>query len=238
MIYHAEGLFQIAFGNASFSFNPKKIKEKNLLQQIPFEKLNPIMKLRHLVFLHQIHGKDGLALKSLPQVRTIKPFSIDGDFLVTQLSHVGLAIATADCLPIILFCPRTLTVALIHAGWRGAVQKVAAAALEYMERLYQVNPTQVRVFFGPSAKSCCYAVGSEVIDSLNAFSYKDDVLKTRGTETFFDLPRFNMIQLQDAGIPIASCNTTYNICTICDPSFCSYRRDKNVQRQMTVVALR
>jgi len=242
MLYHAEGFFKIAFGDVRSQFNPRELKfterSKQLLAQQPFEQLKHSMKLNQLILLHQVHGNAGLTISSTKQAEQFEAFSSDGDFLITNVRSVGLAIATADCLPIVLysaFCP---VIAVVHAGWRGSVARVALTALEHMERIYFVKPSMVRVFFGPSARLCCYAVGQNVLEDLNYFSYKDDVIKTRGAETFFDLPLFNQLQLQEAGILKSAFNVAYNSCTICDDSFCSYRRQKNTQRQMTVVSLK
>ncbi len=48
----------------------------------------------------------------------------EGDGLITNRSGVPLAIATADCVPIII--EGDTSVAVIHAGWRG----VAAGVIE------------------------------------------------------------------------------------------------------------
>ncbi len=242
MIYHTEGLFQIAFGDARTAFDPRNHKAlssgNELLKTIPFNQLAKSMTIEQLVFLHQVHSNQGLSVTSYEQATNIKPFYFDGDFLITSVPQTGLAIATGDCLPIIFYNPVSQVVAIAHAGWRGSVKSVATRALEQMKIVSDIDKKKLRVFFGPSVKRCCYAVGPEVLNALNIFYYKDAVIQKRGGTVLFDLPLFNRLQLQEAGVPKKAFNLAYNRCTICTPSFCSYRRDKNFERQMTVVALR
>ena len=240
MIYHTEGLFQISFGDVRTAFDPRNHKAlqsgNELLKTVPFNQLAKSMTITQLVFLHQVHSNQGLSITSYEQAARIKPFYFDGDFLITTVSQIGLAIATGDCLPIIFYNPVNQVVAIAHAGWRGSMQNVATQALEQMKKVCDIK--HIRIFFGPSAKRCCYAVGSEVLNALNTFYYKDAVIQKRGGTVLFDLPLFNRLQLQEAGVPKKAFNLAYNECTICTSSFCSYRRNKNFERQMTVVALR
>jgi purine-nucleoside/S-methyl-5'-thioadenosine phosphorylase / adenosine deaminase len=240
MIYHTEGLFQIAFGDARTSFDLRNFKKQynnDLLQYKPFNQLKKSMSINQLIFLHQVHGNHGLSVTSLDQAVHLRPFYFDGDFLITTVSEIGLAIATADCLPIILYNPVNQLIGIAHAGWRGSMAHIATQMLEHMIVMGS-NAQHMRVFFGPSARRCCYAVGPEVLSALDSFYFKDSVIQSRKSSVFFDLPHFNRLQLQEAGIPKSAFNLAYNHCTICDPSLCSYRRDRNSDRQMTVVALR
>jgi purine-nucleoside/S-methyl-5'-thioadenosine phosphorylase / adenosine deaminase len=243
MLYHTEGLFQIAFGDARAAFDPLDYKKTEsghvLLDQKPFDHIKQSMHIDQLIFLHQVHGNQGLIITGREQVGHLMPFSHEGDFLCTNLPGIGLAVATADCLPIVLYSSSLFPcVAVAHAGWRGSVQSVAVEALEQFKRSFGVDEKSIRVFLGPSAKRCCYSVGDEVEDALDSFYYKDDVLHRLAGQTFFDLPRFNQLQLQEAGLSKEAFTLSYNYCTMCDPAFCSYRRQHSSARNMTVVALR
>src|SRR6266700_3875888 len=62
--------------------------------------------------------------------------AIDGaDALVTASPGVMLAILTADCVPIVLHDPVAGVLACVHAGWRGTVAGVTAAAVAAMTGL-------------------------------------------------------------------------------------------------------
>lgn len=241
MIYHTARELQIVFGGSQEAFEPQRYKHlesgKRLLDEKPFDYLKNLMHIEHLIFLHQVHGNQGLIISTFEQAVAMKPFSSDGDFLISNLSGIGLAVATADCLPIILYSPHHHIVGIVHAGWRGSANRVVVKALECLKNMGGLDEKNIQVFFGPSAKKCCYSVGSEVLDSLHDFSYKDQVVHQYAGQTFFDVPLFNQLQLQEAGLPKESFTMDYNYCTICDLSFCSYRRQHDTMRQMTVVAM-
>jgi YfiH family protein len=59
----------------------------------------------------------------------------DVDALVTSTPGVVLAILTADCVPIVLHDPLAGVLACVHAGWRGTVAGVCAAAVAAMQTL-------------------------------------------------------------------------------------------------------
>src|SRR5690242_18141638 len=59
----------------------------------------------------------------------------DCDGLVTATPGLGIAVLTADCVPVLLADPHAGVVAAVHAGRRGAAAGVATAALAAMEGL-------------------------------------------------------------------------------------------------------
>ncbi len=244
MVIHTEQLLTIAFGDARTAFNPRDYRAVSmdfLLDDINKKSsLDTFMPLKKLVFLHQIHSADGFCITSQDQAETMQPFVYEGDFLITNVAHIGLAIVTADCLPIILYDKRNHIVALIHAGWRGSIKGIAYKALQRMQTIFGTQPESVRTFFGPSAKVCCYQVGVDVQEALDAFSCKDTVLVSHKGTDYFDLPLFNKLQLEAKGIIKQTAVMAYNVCTIENNLFCSYRRQKDSSgnRQITIVALK
>jgi YfiH family protein len=144
---------------------------------------------------------------------------------------------TADCLPIILHDTRNNVIAAIHAGWRSSVQKIVTCALRSMHETYGTQAANIRAFFGPCACTCCYSVGPEMMHHVAP--HQDQTIRVSGTTYYFDLARYNQILLCNEGAPPESCCFDYNQCTICNPIFCSYRRQRDrAGRQMSVVALR
>lgn len=238
MILHKTPLFLIYFGDAKDELRPGAYlpdATKPILAQEPFAKLRKLMRLQELHFLHQVHGVAGVAVAA---ANTPPPFGVDGDYLITDRQKVGLGVMTADCLPIIVHDRVHNVVGIAHAGWRGAVADIARVMLERMQQEYQTDLDEVRIFFGPSAKACCYTVGAEFSKNLEAVPDFESVLHEREDGIYFDLPAFNRLQLERLGIKKEAINTDYNICTICHEKYCSYRRQKEIAcRQMTVVCL-
>lgn len=76
-----------------------------------------------------------------------------------------LGIRTADCVPVLLAAPEAGMVAAIHAGWRGAADRIVERFLQRMIR--RGLPASVwAAALGPAADGCCYEVGPEVPAAL------------------------------------------------------------------------
>lgn len=212
------------------------LPDEPILELSPFAKLQNSMGLEGLHFLRQVHGVDGLEIKS--GMQQPKPFMVEGDFLITNARAVGLGVVTADCLPIIIYDPVHAAIGIAHAGWRGSVQGVAAVMLKKMQQRYGTQTDQLQVFFGPSAKPCCYKVDQKFIHNFEGFPNLALVVHEREDGLYFDLPGFNSLQLMALGVPKTAINVDYNICTMCTQGYCSYRIQKELAcRQMTVVSL-
>lgn len=242
MLLHTGPLFYIYFGNAEDLLFPQEYKqlsqEKNILEKEQFLKLKKFMQLEHLIFLDQIHGTSGMVV-SKNKASTIRSFANKGDFLLTKAKHVGLGVMTADCLPIVLYDNVNNAIGIIHAGWKGSVSGIAIKAVKEMEETFSTKQQNLQIFFGPSAKVCCYNVGNEIIERVEQFAFARNVLQKRQEKVFFDLPQFNRLLLESTGVRREAIQLGYNLCTMCDEKFYSYRRHgKQAGRQMTIVSLK
>lgn len=238
MLYNSP-TFSIYFGNASDalfqSYYLNLPPSVNLAHEQSFARAYERLQSKQLIFLRQIHSVQGLVVNEQVQ-QHIQPFSIEGDFLVTDLPHIGLGVMTADCLPIVLVDEKKNAIAIVHAGWKGAVNNIVGSALACLRKTYGTHATDLQIFFGPVAKSCCYEVSPDFIDQ---YAHKDtSSFEQRGGQWFFDVPHFCKNQLIAAGLEAQQIITDYNICTMCDTQYFSHRRQKEkAGRQMTVAIL-
>lgn len=240
MLIHNNPLFSIYFGNADdgisadqYLHHPKRVK---LLLLEPYKKLQKLMHLEDLFFLNQMHSDTGVIVSEKGQ---FEPFALQGDYLITDQKHIGIGVMTGDCLPIIFYDNLHNVAAIVHAGWRGSVAHVALKALADLQTHFGTKIEHMRIFFGPSAKSCCYQVGQEFEKHLEQFSFADQILYKEEKGIMFDLPLCNKLQLEHVGVAKEAFRLEYNSCTICDPKYCSYRREgANGSRQMTVVVIK
>jgi copper oxidase (laccase) domain-containing protein len=87
--------------------------------------------------------------------------------MLTDRPGLLLAIATADCVPVLLARRDGREVAALHVGWRGAhagiVDRFAA-----LVRGRGGDPGDWVAAIGPAAQACCYEVSAELIDSFHA----------------------------------------------------------------------
>ena len=242
MLLHNTPLLRIYFGDAKDELFPGEYlniaPDKNLFSIPAFVKLKEAMRIDRLIFLRQTHGTEGVVIRSKKQAKRSRSFSIEGDYLVTNAKHVGLGIMTADCLPMVLYDSFNQVIAVIHASWRTSVKNIVLKAVDTMTQEFGTKPEHLRVFFGPSAKVCCYEVGDDMLEFLEDFEFIDRVVQRREEKLFFDLPGFNKLLLEGIGVKPEAFQLGYNMCTICDQSFYSHRRQaKAAGRQMTVACL-
>ncbi len=142
----------------------------------------------------------------------------EADVLVTSVPGLPLAIATADCVPVIL--EGTGVAAVLHAGWRGIVAGVVSSALEHLQDL-GVSP--LRAAIGPSIGPCCYEVGDEVADH-----FPKHASKTRWGTPSVDLAEAISAKLSPLKI------WRSDVCTFTSRRLHSYRRNRSMERQVTV----
>jgi YfiH family protein len=143
----------------------------------------------------------------------------EADVLVVRAPGPVLGILTADCAPVVVAGSNGAAIA--HAGWRGLVAGAVEAAVR------AVAPV-VAAWVGPCIHACCYEVGPEVVDAFAGaglpVAAPDRV--DPGVASVFALRR--------AGVDAVA---VADVCTCCDPSYFSYRRDGVTGRQGAFVAM-
>ncbi|MDA8284300.1 MAG: polyphenol oxidase family protein [Actinomycetota bacterium] len=165
--------------------------------------------LGDLVFANQVHGRMVALVSGADRGRgTLSTVdAVDGvDALVTREAGVGLAVLVADCAPILLYDRRTHAVAVVHAGWRGAVAGVAAAAVDALAA-GGARREDLLAAVGPAVPADRYQVGEEVAEAASAAfgSNAGEVLWPDGTGRWrFDVWAANERVLAGAGVPAAN----------------------------------
>lgn len=96
----------------------------------------------------------------------------EADVLVAPEPDTAVAVRTADCVPLLMADPATGVVAAVHAGWRGTAARAAVAAVEAMAEEHGTRPADLVVAIGPCIGSCCYEVGSELVDAFAAAGHE------------------------------------------------------------------
>lgn len=184
--------------------------------------------------LKQVHGDEIIVVSQ----KIHRDIPVEADGMVTIESGRLLAIATADCVPVLMVAPEKRAVAALHAGWRGTLKGITAQAVGQLMDLWEVQPQEVWVAIGPAIDPCCYEVGREVGEALYEKWGKanPETWKLRGEKGFLDLRGINQAQCEQAGIPREQVQVV-GPCTYCDSSrFTSYRREgTQAGRQLSVI---
>lgn len=198
------------------------------------EALGRVFGIQALHSLRQIHGDEVYVVNGL--TRPADPRS--GDALVTRIPGTAVAIKAADCVPVLLADPVSGAVAGAHAGWRGTLMRVAAAATAALAAEAGAPPSRLRAIIGPAIRACCFEVGPEVVAAFREHGHEVDRFATRpsGAERpYLDLPLANRLQLHEAGLQEDAIEDAA-LCTRCQPVFHSYRREgPGVGRNWSVV---
>ncbi|KKQ32576.1 MAG: hypothetical protein US49_C0006G0027 [candidate division TM6 bacterium GW2011_GWF2_37_49] len=233
-MYEQNDKFIIFFGNSqSCNVDYKSFAFEGFCQDFAHKH-----NLDKMLFNKQVHGANGFLVNSVKLVQDFKNIETEGDFLITDQEHVGIGILTADCLPIFFYDPKNHVAASIHAGWKSSVLDICKATFNEMNKKYGTVAQDLLIYFGPSAKPCCYQVQPNFMLNLKKFSFQNQVIQVRGQDLFFDNVLFNKLLMQNFGVDPQKINCDYNFCTICNRSFHSYRRDSHTRsRQISFIAL-
>ncbi len=92
----------------------------------------------------------------------------DCDALIVQAPRVPILIQVADCAPILLVDPKNHVLAVVHAGWRGAVANIASQTLAKMQSAFGTSAGDVLVGIGPTLCVFCFEIGEEVAQAARA----------------------------------------------------------------------
>lgn len=235
MLTHKTKNLQIYFGDAQDGIskhlhcNPTNAKLVNIE---PFKSIAQKIDVPRLSVLNQTHGIEGVHVRDVDF-----SFNIDGDYLISNKLNVGLGVITADCMPVILYDAKNNNIGIAHAGWRGAVDEIVPKMLQHMQSVCDSKPQNMQVYIGPSAKACCYEVQKDFEKQIRP-SFADQVMILKDGRWYFDTVQLISLQMMQVGIDPASINNDFNLCTICDTRFCSYRRAAGqAGRQITVALL-
>ncbi|MCP4304610.1 MAG: polyphenol oxidase family protein [bacterium] len=165
-------------------------------------------------FVHQVHGAAVVLATRSGKLG-------EADAIVTSDPGIPVAIATADCVPVIVEADGA--VAVVHAGWRGAAAGIVSAAIAALE---QSGHSPRRAAIGPSIGPCCYEVGTEVADLFPGY-----VGATTWGSVSVDIAGYLHEQL--GGLDVWRSSE----CTYTSDELHSWRRDHTKQRQVTVAWL-
>ena len=161
------------------------------------------------------------------RVRRAEPVSRGehADGLWTDEPGLPILAMSADCLPIAL--ARTdgtrPAVAVLHAGWRGLLEGIAASGVEAL------GGGSLAAAIGPGIGPCCYEVGEEVAAPYRE-RFGEDVVREGRLDLWTSAER----ALRAAG---ADRVDRFDRCTACEPgTFFSHRRDRGRTGRQGVIA--
>jgi hypothetical protein len=145
----------------------------------------------------------------------------EADAVIGRSGEGILAVATADCVPLLLADPKRGVCAAIHAGWRGLKANVVRAAVR-ATCAFGTTPGALLAVIGPRICEACYEVGTEV---AACFPESSDPLEGKADKHSLDLGNAAEVSLIAAGVRTDRIDVL-SACTSCEAqAFFSHRRD-------------
>ena len=100
--------------------------------------------------------------KNLPDVNLEEYSRTDG--IITQKENLVLSTTNADCILLLFFDPVTKTIANIHSGWKGTLQRISIKTVQKMVKECECKPEDIICCICPSIRKCHFEVDKDVKD--------------------------------------------------------------------------
>ncbi|MBE0495990.1 MAG: peptidoglycan editing factor PgeF [Campylobacterales bacterium] len=197
--------------------NPLHVKENRRLTC-------KALSLPHVASMEQVHGTQVRVVEG--QCTQTYP-ACDG--LITKEKDVALMVLVADCIPVVLYDPKTEVIGALHVGRAGAFGGIVPHAIGLLQSTFGVEPSSLHVSLGPSIGGCCYEIGGEaLVTAQKEFStYLDG--------RYLNLQALVQDQLARLGVVHVESDAP---CTCCDGRYFSYRREGQTGRQAGIILQR
>ncbi|WP_298704671.1 peptidoglycan editing factor PgeF [uncultured Veillonella sp.] len=167
----------------------------------------------------------------------------DSDAMMTDLPQTPLLLLVADCVPVLIYDAKHHAIAVVHAGWRGAIGHLPTITLEAMAEAYGTNPADCYAYLGPSIQSDSFEVSETLADQFRKESaYANDIVYYRyRSDKQIETPRVDLQQfivhdLLRKGVPLRQI-TVSGTDTLTSPSCYSYRREHGKTGRMALFAM-
>ena len=153
------------------------------------------------------------------------------DGLITNKQNLILSTTNADCILMLFFDPVTKTVANIHSGWRGTLQRISVKTVEKMQKEFNCNLEDIICCICPSIRKCHFEVDKDVKEMFEKeFQDLDKgqfIEKQKVKEKWnIDTVLINKIILEQKGLKLENIIDS-GICSVCNSDLIhSYRVEK------------
>lgn len=164
---------------------------------------------------------------------------VEADAHYTAEINSALLIATADCMPIMVYCRQTRRVAAIHAGWRGIANRITEKTLQKLIASGSSN-RDFRIWVGPHILQNSFEIDQEAYNLLVSAQYglaENEFAYKLNSKYYVDLKKILFSQIQNAA-PGTTDLLFLDIDTKTNSDYYSYRRDqKTKERNLSFICL-
>lgn len=172
----------------------------------------------------------------------------DSDAIHTNLVNVPLLLLVADCVPVLVYDRIHHAVAVVHAGWRGAIAHIVERTMDSMHEAYGTMPSDCYLFIGPSIGADSFEVSEDIAEQFRhdmqdlGLSQVDDIVRYiqrpgQAVPTpHVDLKGYIAACVVQKGVPVAQVALSGTDTMTTDGCY-SYRRDQGCTGRMAMFAV-
>ena len=172
----------------------------------------------------------------------------DSDAIHTNLVNVPLLLLVADCVPVLIYDAVHHAVAVVHAGWRGAIAHIVERTMDSMHDAYGTLSSDCYLFVGPSIGSDSFEVSEEIAEQFRqdmhtlGLSQVDQMVRyiqRQGQRTptpHVDLKGYIAACVVHKGVPLEQVSVSSTDTLTTDGCY-SYRRDQGHTGRMAMFAV-
>ena len=172
----------------------------------------------------------------------------DSDAIHTNLVNVPLLLLGAACVPVLIYDAVHHAVAVVHAGWRGAIVHIVERTMDSMHDTYGTLPSDCYLFIGPSIGADSFEVSEEIGEQFRqdmralGLSQVDQVVRyiqRQGQRTptpHVDLKGYITACVVHKGVPLEQVSVSSTDTMTTDGCY-SYRRDHGRTGRMAMFAV-
>ncbi len=170
----------------------------------------------------------------------------DSDAIHTNLVEVPLLLLVADCVPVLIYDAVHHAVAVVHAGWRGAIAHIVERTMDSMHEAYGTLPSDCYLFIGPSIGADSFEVSEEIAEQFRqdmralGLSQVDQVVRyiqrAEQLTPHVDLKGYIAACVVHKGVPLKQVSVSSTDTMTTDGCY-SYRRDHGRTGRMAMFAV-
>ena len=172
----------------------------------------------------------------------------DSDAIHTNLVNVPLLLLVADCVPVLIYDAVHHAVAVVHAGWRGAIAHIVERTIDSMHDAYETLPADCYLFIGPSIGADSFEVSEDIAEQFRQDMYAlglsqvDEVVRyiQRVGQTMptphVDLKGYLAACVVQKGVPLEQVSIS-STDTMTNDGCYSYRRDQGRTGRMAMFSV-
>ena len=170
----------------------------------------------------------------------------DSDAIHTNLVEVPLLLLVADCVPVLIYDAAHHAVAVVHAGWRGAIAHIVERTIDSMHKAYGTLLSDCYLFIGPSIGADSFEVSEEIAEQFRqdmsalGLSQVDEVVRyiqrAEQLTPHVDLKGYIAACVVHKGVPLKQVSVSSTDTMTTDGCY-SYRRDHGWTGRMAMFAV-